>query len=536
MPLRQKFILLTLVILLLTAACGLLNNDEESESPTARRLVYGLTLLPSGFDPHINASAELGIPLMSVYDTLVYRHPQTRAFEPGLAESWEISPDGTRYTFKLKQGVTFHDGQPFNAAAVGVNFDRITAEATASQKARLLLGPYYQGYTILDEFTFEIRLSAPYAPLLDALSQVYLGIASPLALANYTDGTYQWHQVGTGPYKMIEAVPGDRIVLGRNHDYAWGPAFYSTDNPNPVEVIEFRFYTDPATRDDALQAGEVGVMGELLPLDAELLLGNSRLRIYPVPIPGQPLQLIFNLRRFPTDDVNVRRALIQSTNRVGLVDAIFARQSPVAYGPLSAVTEGYNPDVENFYPYDLNAAQESFRRAGISDSDGDGILDQAGVPLELTLIVPPWGLIPETAQALEGQWVSLGIKVTIEQVPNFGALLEKIQEGRYNMVAYYEFGLDASLLNHYFTTDGANNWSGYSSAELDALLTQALAETDPTTRNNLYGEAQRIIMEEALILPIRDYVNLNGATTQLDGVIYDAHGWWPLLNNFVWTE
>jgi peptide/nickel transport system substrate-binding protein len=526
-----------LILALLLSGCGLIDTaDEANQQPTVRRLVYGLTLLPSGFDPHVNASSELTIPLMSVYDTLVYRHPQTLAFEAGLASEWAISDDRTRYTFKLKQGVTFHDGQPFNANAVAVNFDRITSEATASQKARNLLGPYYQGYRIIDEYTFEIQLSAPYEPLLDALSQPYLGIASPLALANYTDGTYQWHQVGTGPYQMVEAVPGDRIVLRRNPDYAWGPAFYTVNNPDPVEEIEFRFFTDAATRDDALQSGQVGVVGELLPIDAGLLLGNNNLRIYPTRIPGQPLQFIFNTRRFPTDDANVRRALLHATNRGSIVDAVFAGQSPVAEGPLASINEAYNPAVEGMYPFDLDRAEELFRLALVADSDGDGFLDKNGVPLELTLIVPPWGLIPETALAIEGQWRTLGIKVKIEQVPNFGGLLEKISQGDYNLVALYDFGLDGSVLNSYYLTDGFNNVSGFSSTELDSYLTQALIEPDPTTRNNLYGAAQILIMQEALILPIREYVNLNGATTDLEGVIFSAHGWSPLLNNFQWVE
>jgi peptide/nickel transport system substrate-binding protein len=496
-------------------------------------LVYGLTLLPSGFDPHVNASSELGIPFMSVYDTLVYRHPQTQNFEPGLAESWAVLEGGTRYVFTLKQSVTFHDGQPFNAAAVGVTFDRVLAEETASQKAKTLLGPNYERYTIVDDFTFEIILSAPYEPLLDALSQVYWGIASPLALANHTDGTYQWNQVGTGPYKLKEVVPGERIVLERNLAYAWGPPFYALENPNPVQEVEFRFYTDPATRDDALQAGEVGMMGELLPLDVELLLGNSDLRIYPSAVPGQPMQFLFNTARL---DLNTRRALIHATNRTDIVDAVFAGQSRVAYGPLTSNVIGYNPAVESTYPFDLSEAEAYFRQARIADSDGDGALDREGEPLRLTLLVPPWNLLPEVAQALAGQWRPLGIEVTIKQVPNFPTLLEKIAEGEYDLVALNDFGMDASVLNSYYLSDGRNNVTGYSDPQLDEYLTLAIAELDPTTRANLYGAAQTLIMDQALLLPIREHTNLNGATATLDGVIFDAHGWWPLLVNFTWAE
>ena len=121
-------------------------------------------------DPHIHASSELGIPLRSVYDTLVYREPQLLGFVPGLAESWEVSEDGLTYTFNLRQDVTFHDGTPFNAEAVRVNLERILDPDTASQKAVFMLGPV-ERVDVLGEYQVAIVLSSPYPPLLDSLSQ-----------------------------------------------------------------------------------------------------------------------------------------------------------------------------------------------------------------------------------------------------------------------------------------------------------------------------------------------------------------------------
>jgi peptide/nickel transport system substrate-binding protein len=190
----------------------ILNDNPDTNDDDGRRIVYGLTLIPRGFDPHIFISNELGIPFFSVYDTLIYRHPQELSFVPGLAERWEMSPDGLAWTFYLRRDVKFHDGEAFNAQAVAANLDRIVNPENASGKARYLLGTY-TGYTITDEYTITLHLSEPYGPLLDGLSQVYLGIASPKALAEYTKNTYQWHQVGTGPYKMVEAIPGEKIIL-----------------------------------------------------------------------------------------------------------------------------------------------------------------------------------------------------------------------------------------------------------------------------------------------------------------------------------
>ncbi len=189
--------------------CGMLTACA-APPPTGTELRYGLTLAPTGIDPHINASSELGIPLRSVYDTLVFRDAQG-GFVPGLARAWTISSDGLSYTFSLRAGVRFHDGTPFNAEAVRINLERILNPETQSQKARFMLGPLTR-IDVPDALTVRLTLSEPFAPLLDSLSQPYCGIASPAALAQWGKADYQFHQVGTGPYRFVEYVSGDHLT------------------------------------------------------------------------------------------------------------------------------------------------------------------------------------------------------------------------------------------------------------------------------------------------------------------------------------
>jgi len=523
-------VLLLVLCLAVAGVVALALRSDGNNADNGNRIVYGLTLNPSGFDPHIHVSNELGIPFFSVYDTLVYRHPQTMDFVPGLAERWEMSPDGLNWTFTLKQGVRFHDGTPFNAQAVAANLDRITNPELGSGKARALLGPY-TGYTISDDYTITLHFSEPYAPLLDGLSQVYLGMASPKALQEHSKNTYQWHQVGTGPYMLQEIVPGDHIILRRNPDYAWGPVFYAEATAQSVDTVEFRFYEDPATRSLALESGEVQVIGELLPTDAELLLGNTQLRIFRVPIPGLPQQFFFNLKRAPTDDVAVRKALLHATNRTAIVDAVFQGQSPVAYGPLTSVTPYYDPAVETLYPFDPAFAQSLLQGAGWGDADGDGIWDRDGEPLKLTVVFASWNQTPEVAQLLQSQWRDIGIEVELIRVPDFPTLRDYAQRGDFNLIAFYDFGVDASLLNRFYMSGSSSNWSGFSDPELDGWLQEAVRQVDAETRAGLYMSAQQRIMEQAVVLPIREYVNLVGSTARLDGLIFSAQGWWPLLRN-----
>lgn len=509
---------------------GCLPVVQSEEFVPRNPIVYGLTLLPSGFDPHIHASAELGIPLRQVYDTLVYRDPVTQEFVPGLATAWVVSEDGLTYTFTLRQGVTFHDGTPFNAAAVAANLDRITDPATASQKAVFMLGSYV-GYELVDDYTIRLLLAEPYSPLLDSLSQVYLGIASPTALSQFSTNRYQFHQVGTGPFEFVEYIPGDSMTLQRSQNYAWGPRFYTTPGEDAVDQIEYRFFSDEATRSLALESGEAQVMGELPPFDARALTGNNRVQIIPATVPGQPLQFLMNTQRFPTDTLQVRQALIFATNREAIVDTVFQGFSPPAWGPLSANTIYYNPSMQGVYPPNTALAQDLLAQSGLTDEDDNGFLEFNAVEATIRVIVPPWGLVPEVAQLLQDQWQTIGLRVELVPVPTFNGLVEAVNTGEYNLVAFNQFGADPALLNQFFRSDGNFNWTGYNNSELDARLDEATRQTDPQARRDLYGDVQIIIMNEALILPIRDYVNLNGATTSLANLQFDAYGWFPMMNN-----
>jgi peptide/nickel transport system substrate-binding protein len=514
-----------IILVLLLLACGGAKDTPTPSGGEPARLIYGLTLAPSAIDPHVNASSELGIPLTSVYDTLVYQDPDTGDFVPGLAERWEMSDDGLVYTFYLRRDVTFHDGTPFDATAVQVNLERIVNPDTASQKAVFMLGPY-QRAEVVDDYTVRIHLSRPYAPLLDALSQVYLGMASPAALERW-GADYQFHQVGTGPFKFVEYVPNDHLTLMRNPDYAWGPSLFAHQGPPYLGQVEFRFFVDAATRAPALETGEVDVMGEVPPRDAVRLDESDAFVLHAVPIPGQPAQFFLNTSLAPLDDLRVRQALLYATDRETIVRTIFLDTSPVAYGPLSATTQGYDPAVRDLYPYDPDRAVALLDEVGWRDSDGDGVRDRDGLPLQLTMALGGWGFNPDMAQLLQAQWAGLGIELDAEVLP-YPALLEAGGSGSHHLVGFNLFGRDPNLLWTFYHRAGGFNFSHVADLGLDALLDQATAVTG-SERDTLYAQIQRYIMEQALVLPVRDYVNLNVARAAVEGLRFDAQGWFPWL-------
>ncbi|HEC36317.1 MAG TPA: ABC transporter substrate-binding protein, partial [Anaerolineae bacterium] len=493
---------LSLLLLTLLAGCA---------PRPGGRLVYGLTLAPSGIDPHINASSELGIPLTSVYDTLVYQNPETGEFVPGLAERWEVSEDGRVYTFYLKRGVTFHDGTTFNAEAVRFNLERITSPDLASQKARFMLGPY-ERTEVVDDYTVRIVLSEPFAPLLDSLSQVYLGMASPAAVEEWGD-EYQLHQVGTGPFMFAEYVPGDHLLLRRNPDYAWGPPVYQHKTAQ-LDEVEFRFFTDPATRSPSLETGEADVMGEIPPQDAARLEADEAFRIEAVALPGASLMFFMNITRPPLNDIRVRQALLYGTDREAIVSTIFRDTSPVAYGPLTAVTFGYDPAVQGYYPHDPAQAVMLLEEAGWTDSDGDGIRDRDGEPLVLDMYLMGWGYMPEIGQLLAAQWTGLGIGVD-SQVVSYPEALEVGGKGQHHLIPFSLSGSDPDILRKFFHSQAIFNWSLVNDPEMDGWLEEAACLSDHEQRAALYSQVQQRVMDQSLIIPIRDYVNLNGMSNKV---------------------
>ncbi len=537
---EAKLIISFVAIVLALSACQPLpvSTPSGAAAPTEPRsggvLRYGLTLPVSGIDPHVHASSELTIALSGVYDTLVVQAPDG-TFHPSLAERWEVSEDGTTYTFFLRKGVKFHDGTPFNAAAVAANLARVADPATKSQKAVFLLGPY-AGSEQIDEYTIRIKLTKPYSPLVDGLSQTYLGMASPAALAQWGD-QYQLHQVGTGPFRFVSYQERQTLVIERNPDYAWAPAIRGRQGPAYIDRVEFRFYADAATRLPALLAGQADVMGELPTTDAQQLAGGAnatRFGLYPVAIPGQSVQFFMNTTMAPLDDVRVRQALLYLADRAALVKAVFGEYSPVATGPLTAVTRWALGPVLSAppYPHDEAKGKALLAEAGWTDSNGDGVLDKGGDKLVLKGILMSWGELPAIGTILQAQWKAAGVQLDLEQMP-YPAALEAGRKGTHHLIPFSNSGTDASLLRTFFhsTNIGGFNWARISDTSVDAALDEAERLSKPEERGQRYLEVQRRAVDQAWILPVRDPVNLNAASKRVQGLVYDVQGWVPVLYN-----
>ncbi|HSJ57640.1 MAG TPA: ABC transporter substrate-binding protein, partial [Anaerolineae bacterium] len=418
---------------------------------------------------------------------------------------------------------------PFDAEAVKFSFDRIMAEETRSRKAKGMMGSYSHT-EVIDKYTVAVHFREPYAPFLDSASQVYLAPVSAAAVAQW-GADYQLHQVGTGPFMFEEYVPNDHLTLVRYPDYDWAPDVYAHDGPAYLDEIEFRFYVDPAVRALALESGEAAVMGELPPQDAARLEGDARFQLHTVPIPGQPLQMFLNSERPPTDDERVRQALLYATDRETIINTLFLGYSPVAYGPLTAATMGYEPSVAGSYAYDPTRAGELLDEAGWVDSDGDSLRDRDGGPLVLRAYLQTWGYLPEVGQMLQSQYRQVGIDLQT-QVVQYPAAVEAAAQNEHHLAPMVFFSSDPSVLDFTYLSanaEGGFNWSNVRDEELNRLLTEGVRTLDMQRRAELYSQAQVRIMDLAIVLPIRDYVNLNAASVAVRGLRFDERGWVPWL-------
>ncbi len=198
---------------------------------------------PLSLDP-TNANGIAVRPVMLLYDTLVVQSDDFK-YHPALAQSWDASPDGKAFTFRLRKDVKFHDGTPINAQAVKFNFDRLVrpdAKATFSVSLRGI----YQATEVVDDFTARVVLKEPFAPFMDGVADGYYSMASPAAVQKFGKD-FDRNPVGSGPYIFQEWAAKSHVTLKRNPDYTWGSSLFKHQGPAYPERVSFRLIVENAT-------------------------------------------------------------------------------------------------------------------------------------------------------------------------------------------------------------------------------------------------------------------------------------------------
>jgi peptide/nickel transport system substrate-binding protein len=486
-------------------------------------LIVGMQYEPVTLDPHVTGQANAIRILNNAFDTLIYADDQG-GLNPHLATSWEISDDGLTYTFTLREGVTFHDGTPFNAEAVRFTFERIMDPATLSQSAISAIAPYASS-EVLGDYQIRFTLSEPSAIWLRNIATGPVGIVSPAGVAALGD-RFARTPVGSGPFIITEWIDKDSVVMVKNPDYAWAPEAVGHQGPAHLDRLVFRFIPENQVRFGTLETGETNIIEDVPALFVRFLDANPSLELVSVPYPGSARQFMINTQTFPTDDVAVRRAILLATNVEGIIASLYAGVPPIGNGPMTASTYGAVVGIyRDTYPYDPEAAKQVLDEAGwVVGADGIRVKDGQRLALVANVLadVPEYG---ELTQVVQAQVRDIGMDMSLKSLSR-SPWFASNAEGDYNLVGMALWNTDPNMLRMLYGTNGSVfTWSHYSNPAFDALVNEGARITDADARLALYAEAQQILMDDAVVLPVYDQVNLLGKQTNIEGIYFDQNAY-----------
>ncbi|WP_367714400.1 ABC transporter substrate-binding protein (plasmid) [Nitratireductor sp. GISD-1A_MAKvit] len=478
-----------LIAAAITAASMLIASPAFAQTPP-NVLVVGQIAEPKSLDPHaVTAVNDFRI-LMNVYDGLTRYRDGTLEPEPALAESWEISEDGLTYTFKLREGVTFHDGTPLNAEAVKFNFDRMLKEDHPYHDT----GPFPLAFyfsavdevTAVDDLTVEFKLKEPFAPFLSNLAYPTGLIVSPEAV-KASGKDFGRNPVGTGAYRFEEWQANSRVVVTRNEDY-W-------DGAPSLEAVIYRPITDTNTRIAEMLSGGLDVMVEVPPDSLQQFRDDANFNVHEQAGPHVWF-LILNMKEGPFAKKEIRQAANYAINKKALVENILQGTAEVAAGPTPpAFAWAYNEELQP-YPHDPEKAKQLLSDAGY---DGE----------ELTFYVTEGGsgMLDPIAMgtAIQADLQAVGMKVNIETY-EWNTFLGKVNpglEGKADMAEMAWMTNDPDTLpflalrSQAWPDKGGFNSGYYANEKVDELLNKARTSTDQEERAALYKEMQKIVQDDA---------------------------------------
>ncbi len=359
----------------------------------------------------------------------------------------------------------------------------------------------YVSTEVVDDYTVKVSFEDSYPLFLRDAARQWLAISSPAALEK-SGADYGRNPVGTGPFKFVQWDAQSQIVLEKNPDYNWGPEFASHQGPANLDQVVFRILPEAATRLTAFETGEIQMAGEPPALDAVALADSGKGKVETFAQPGIPAILMINTAKAPTDDINVRKAMILALNQDELARTAFQKLGLPAYSVISPTTWGYDEGSAGMYRFNLEEAQRLLEEAGWTDTNGDGIREKNGENLTID-----WPDNPAWSEAfnelVSGYLANAGFEVDYRSMDD-GAQYEDLLAGNYTLVYMYWTRPDPSPLRYLFHSENFNGgaWTNFKSDELDLALADADTQTDDELRRQDYVKAQQIIMENALVMPM----------------------------------
>jgi len=464
--------------------------------------LYGID--PWTLDPAVSGEVTSHEYIMQLFSGLV-RLDDNLEPAPDIAQSWELSPDGMTYTFYLREDVSFHDGRQVTAEDFKYSWERACKPETDSQTAATYLGDIVgaeevlsgastdmSGIRVLGDFIIEVTIDAPKAYF---LSKLTYSTAFVVDRANVESGGGWWHEPnGTGPFKLEQWQENTLLTLERNELYYGELA--------KLEQVVFQLWGGVPM--NMYEMGEIDVTGvgiaytekvtdEAGPFYQELSI-TPELSFY---------YIGFNTAEPPFDDANIRRAFSLAIDKEKLISLVFAGTMQPAYGILPPGIPGYNEELVGL-EYDIDEAR------GLIASSSYG--DVSNLP-PITITTAGWGgLIASELEALVYQWRhNLGVEVTVRQLEpdRFLYHLEQEKDEMFYSGWIADYPHPQDFLEILFSSGAENNYGEYSNPDFDALLEMAAAEPDNDLSLALYQQAEQMLVEDAVCLPLcfgRNYI------------------------------
>lgn len=542
----RVFLAATLATATLTACGGSPTAEPVQDPITAGELptdtgpavdtstfVFGHAEDATKLDPADITDGESLLVTWQVYEGLTRYKAGSSEVEPALAESWEVSDDGLAWTFKLREGVKFHDGTDFNADAVVWNFERWSDLENPYHKGDFeYWSSMFQGFKgevddagapksffvaaeAVDPYTVKLTLSRPNAPLLQTLAMGNFAFASPAAVeqAGEKYGTPDGNPiaVATGPYMVDEWKPGEEIVLKANADY-WGAV-------PPTETLVLRVIPDGTQRFLSLQKGEIDGMNQVNPEDIQSAQNDDAVQVVMEP-PNNVGYLGFNQAKAPWGNKDCRLAVYQAINKQDIVDALYAGDATTAAQMMPPDLWGYHPSLTD-YPYDMAAAATALEAC---------VAAEGPLPAKVTFHVPPiqrfyYPKPKELGEAIQSQLAELGIVTEITSPDWRTVYLKEVREGdtELHLLGWGGDNGDPDNFLCQFFCGGSAQWNSDAEgnplppdADLNTLLRDAATKNTQAERQAMYEQANQMVHDLVLAVPLvhRSAPLLFGAVVQ----------------------
>lgn len=495
-----------LILALVLAACAApaapAQTGDQPAQPAApassseKVLTVALTTIPNSLDMPKTAERNASNAAWQLYDSLLWIN-DAGELEPALATAWEIDETGTVYTFTLRQGVTFHNGEPFNA-------DAVVATWVRNQDP---INQYYTDWVIaesveaVDEYTVVVRTAAPQPLFLRIVAGAW-AIVPPGYIAEVGEDAFLQRPVGTGPFKLVELIEGDRIVMEKNENY-WREGYPLIDR------LIFRPIPESSTRVAAIQTGEVDIVTRLSAEEADSLRGIAGLDVRSYPV-DRVYYIAFNNMTTgldkPTMDTNVRVAMNYAVDVEAIIDAIFNGNGRQAVGLLTPGNWGYDASLQP-YGYDPDKARELLAAAGYPD----------GFELDMACPAGAYTNFEQVCEAVQGYLGEVGIVTNLEIMesgafwdlqatkalpPLFGDSWSNTTSEALNRLRGALMGPDAS-------------YSSWEDPVIIDLLNRLSVTVDEQARADMYGELMRYMQENPPFIYLYEPVTFEAVSSKV---------------------